>query len=220
MNLPIRTSKPSSGPIERPARLEAHRFRRRARRKLNLHVCRPDLGIPRNTFHVSSHPKTAGFRPARDRRILPARADPEGPWRAIHKTQSQISKDLAAIYELWAEKDKNKLEVLRNRELHRIEELERTYWRSFEQSQKAREVTAQEKLTAKMTRESKMIDGKRVSSVEAPGKTRLKTALRTKDQGARRQPGVPGRHHGHRFSTSPQTAVRLDYQVVSWPVLS
>jgi hypothetical protein len=88
--------------------------------------------------------------------------------------QPQISKDIAEIYRRWAEKNPIALSTLKARELARIDELERTYWKAWEDSQKPREVEFQEKTSIEPDVSE---DG-----AATAGKDRLKASRRTEGQ--------------------------------------
>lgn len=63
----------------------------------------------------------------------------------------------------------------------RIDELERTYWAAWRNSQKPRATTSQERNTGEPDTEMRVVDGKQVT-VEVPGKIRLKASLRTEER--------------------------------------
>ena len=61
---------------------------------------------------------------------------------ALNLAQEMVSYDLKAIYQHWQESYAHQLDQLRAQELARIDNLERTYWEAWEQSQQPREITS------------------------------------------------------------------------------
>jgi predicted transcriptional regulator len=62
--------------------------------------------------------------------------------------QSTVSDDLRAVQKLWMERAAEHLDAHKAKELHRIDDLERTYWDAWERSKKPLKVKTQEMLSS------------------------------------------------------------------------
>src|SRR5713101_6141194 len=71
----------------------------------------------------------------------------------IGLSQPQISREVNMIQSIWAKEEPDKIRFLLNQELARIDCVEKSAWEAWDDSQKPREITSQERITSQGPRD-------------------------------------------------------------------